>query len=126
MSMALQQHLLLPTLLARLAEDLTRCRSVLARIEVAVHHGLDAAKAGEISTDPPIYWQTNLQDIDLLDQHLADLAVCVQAVASEPAVQEGALLSGARVLGPLKLDDLRKRLRGDMTQTEDGSNIELF
>ncbi|MGV8952533.1 MAG: hypothetical protein ACOH2M_15610 [Cypionkella sp.] len=126
MSIALQQHLVLPTLLARLAEDLTRCRSVLARIEVAVHHGLDAAKAGEVGTDPPVYWQSNLQDIDLLDQHLADLAVCVQAIAADPAVQQGALLSGAHVLGPLKLDDLRKRLRGDTSQAEDASNIELF
>jgi hypothetical protein len=121
------QHLVAPpllpsALLAQVAEELLRCRAILSRIEHSVHAVIDSHPASSETRA----WHRNLQDIDLLEQNLADLARCLCATSAEPALQGGLPLSAVGVLGDLTLDDLRQRLRGHTQVTESGGEIEYF
>lgn len=109
-------------LLQRIAAELLQCRAMLSRIEHSVHAALEApiAQVGSGS------WQRNMQDIDLLEQYLGELALCLVAVAAEPALQMTADLSEAHVLGRLRLEDLRHRLQGRPSHAEPADHIELF
>lgn len=109
-------------LLKRIAQELLQCRSILARIEHSVHLTLDGPAAQTV----PLAWQKNLQDIDLLEQNLGDLATCLSAVAEQPAMRPPHDLSESHVLGPLRLDDLRHRLRGKPALPQTADPIEIF
>lgn len=121
------QHLVAPplvpgALLAQVAEELMRCRAILSRIEHSVHAMIDSHPASAETR----HWHRNLQDIDLLEQNLADLARCLGATAAEPALQDARPLSPVQVLGDLTLHDLRQRLRGHVPAVETGGAIEFF
>lgn len=109
-------------LLQRIAEELVQCQAILARIEHSVHLSLD----GPAAQVAPLSWQKNLQDIDLLEQNLGDLALCLSAIAEQPAMRAVADLNEAHVLGPLRLEDLRHRLHGKPERPERADPIELF
>ena len=121
MSECLQDVLAPAPLMLRLAEELRQCRAILAKVEHTFHQVLD----GEIGADQPRLWQVSIQSIDLLEQNLGDLATCMTAMADEPGLAGCASLNEARVLGPLKLDDLRRRLHGKPGQ-QSATRIELF
>jgi hypothetical protein len=109
-------------LLQRIAAELLHCRAILSRIEHSVHGALEAPSAQMQQGS----WQRNLQDIDLLEQNLGELALCLAAVAAEPAMQTAAELSEAHVLGRLRLEDLRHRLNGRPGQALPAEQIEIF
>lgn len=109
-------------LLQRIAEELVQCRAILSRIEHSVHQSLE----GAVTPDAPLSWQKNLQDIDLLEQNLGDLALCLTATAEQPAIGAVHDLNEAQVLGPLRLEDLRHRLHGKPTRPERADPIEIF
>jgi hypothetical protein len=109
-------------LLQRIAAELLHCQAILARIEHSVHAALQVPTP----VSPPITWQSNLQDIDLLEQNLGDLAMCLSAIAGEPLLRATADLSAAKVLGPLRLNDLRQRLHGKPAAAECCGPVEIF
>ncbi len=109
-------------LLKRVGLELLQCRSILARIEHSVHLTLE----GPASQTAPLAWQRNLQDIDLLEQILGDLAACLFAVADQPAMRSPHDLNEAQVLGPLRLEDLRHRLHGKPMLQLNPDPIEIF
>jgi len=109
-------------LLRRIAQELLQCRSILARIEHSVHLTLE----GQAGQTAPLVWQKNLQDIDLLEQNLGDLALCLSAVADQPALRFPHVLSETHVLGPLRLEDLRHRLHGKPARPATADPIEIF
>lgn len=121
MTECLQDVLAPAPLLLRLAEELRQCRAILASVEHTFHQVLD----GEIGADQPRLWQVSIQSIDLLEQNLGDLAACMTAMADEPGLAGCPRLNEARVLGPLKLDDLRQRLHGKAGHPR-ASRTELF
>jgi hypothetical protein len=123
-SPALQSPARLSTapLLQRIAAELLNCQAILSRIEHSVHQSLQ----GPAAQIAPLSWQKNLQDIDLLEQNLGDLAVCLTAVAAEPPLRDAADLNEAHVLGPLRLEDLRHRLHGKPHQPGCAEQIEIF
>ena len=121
------QHLVAPpllpaALLAQVAEELLRCRKILSRIEHSVHAVIESHPASAETRA----WHRNLQDIDLLEQNLADLARCLLATATQSALQGETALSPAEVLGDLTLHDLRQRLRGHLHASDNGGAIEYF
>lgn len=109
-------------LLQRIAAELLHCQAILARIEHSVHEALE----GPAPLVPPVSWQKNMQDIDLLEQNLGDLARCLSAVAVEPALHAVSDLNEAHVLGRLRLEDLRHRLHGRPSQATPADQIEIF
>lgn len=109
-------------LLKRIADELVQCQAILSRIEHSVHLSLD----GPAAQVAPLSWQKNLQDIDLLEQNLGDLALCLSAIADQPSVRTLADLNEAHVLGPLRLEDLRHRLHGKPARLEPADPIEIF
>ncbi len=114
---------LLPAdLLVQVAAELSHCKSILSRIEHSVHAVIDSHPASSETRS----WQRNLQDIDLLEQQLGDLARCLTAAAAEPAVQEARPLSILQVMGDLTLDDLRQRLLGRSDAFGPSVAVEFF
>ena len=109
-------------LLDRIAAELLQCRAILSRIEHSGHDILDTGPATATSRS----WQKNMQDMDLLGQNLSDLACCLHAAAAEPAVRKACDLSAPRVLGHLRLDDLRQRLRGKAAAPGQAASVEFF
>ena len=109
-------------LLERVAIEILHCRSILSRIEQSVHDILDHGPPGVATRS----WQKNMQDIDLLEQNLGDLARCLHAAATDPATQAADGLNETRVLGHLRLDDLRQRLRGRTAQIGQAATVEFF
>ena len=122
--MTMQQPSLIATapLLQRIAIELLQCQAILSRIEHSVHVALDALAP----LVPALSLQKNMQDIDLLEQNLADLALCLSAVAAEPALQAAQDLNEAHVLGRLRLEDLRHRLHCWPSNAEPADQIEIF
>ena len=121
MTVDLQDALAPSQLLLRLAEELRQCRAILAGVEKVFHQ----VTHGAIDADQPRLWQVSIQSIDLLEQNLGDLAACMTAMASEPGLAGCRDLNEARVLGPLKLDDLRQRLHG-RPGLQNATRSELF
>jgi hypothetical protein len=100
----------LDDLLRRTAAEIRRCRSVVVRLEDAVH-GLFDAQALQAQAGP----LRELQAIDLLDQRLHDLALWTEALAgashgcradtNAPDLARGLLLAEMRTaLGGLHSD----------------------
>jgi hypothetical protein len=114
--------LIAATLMHRLSDEIQRCRMVLARIEHTIHPVPE--DAGAEAGRQPLH--ADLQDIDLLDQKLCDLATCMVTLGQDPAIMAASGISEARVLGSLKLDDVRRRLRGTPQDQNGVKRIELF
>jgi hypothetical protein len=115
---------LYPTsLLDRVAAELLQCRAILSRVEHSVHDILDQHRAGGDERS----WQRNLQDIDLLEQNLGDLALCLQNAARDPVLASAQGLEARPILAPLRLDDLRQRLTGRISSaTARATDVEVF
>ena len=108
------------TLLDRLTGELHRCTQLLAGIEGVV---MPMIRSGTVSGGSVPH---AMQDIDLLGQCLDDIAACLAAVASSPALAQAAPLR-ADLLGILRLADMRFRLEGSVTvDTTPGHAVELF
>ena len=114
--MTMQQPSLIATapLVQRIAAELLQCRAILSRIEHSVHAALEATPPQV----PALSWQKNMQEIDLLEQTLGDLALCLSALAAEPALRDAPDLRYAHVLGRLRLEGLRHRLHGRPARAE--------
>lgn len=113
---------LYPTsLLDRVAAELLQCRAILSRIEHSVHDILDHHRAGGDARS----WQRNLQDIDLLEQNLGDLALCLQIAARDPVLVTAGGLEPRPILAPLRLDALRQRLSGRPSGAA-ATDVEVF
>jgi hypothetical protein len=109
-------------LLDRVACELQHCSSILSRVENSVHDLLQHNSGA----DGSLPWQRNLQDIDLLAQHLADLARCLLAASVDQSLQSAAEMNAHRVLGSLHLDDLRQRLCGNARLDPSERPVEFF
>lgn len=94
-------------LLIRTAVEIARCRSMVVSLEDAVHSTL-----GGDSSDPSPRPTRDLQLLDLLGQHLQDLALWTGGLA---AAAQGCFASRdiASLISPLRLDELRRSLGGD-------------
>lgn len=112
----------LAPLLDRIAAEILQCRVILSQIEHSVQDILDAAPLSAMSHTQ----QKDMQDIDFLSQIMDDLARFLHAAAVEPAVQNVCDLSVRRVLGHLRLDDLRQRLRGKAAAEGQEGAVEYF
>ena len=97
-------------LLIRLSEEVTTCAQLLTAIECEV--------AGMIKDvpDPDRPAPVTLQKFDLLAQTLADLSACLAGLGTgafpAPATADWA----DSAFGALRLDDLRRRLTGQVAQ----------
>lgn len=109
-------------LLLRMADELQLCLSILTRVEQSCHKIVDDQPA----TSLPKVWRANLQDIDLLEQVLGDLALCLSGLALEPQIEAAAEISPLRLFAGFKLDDLRRRLTGRPDHGTSTQRIELF
>ena len=109
-------------LLQRIAAELSRCQSLLDRIEHSVQVIMTAPSPGMILSAR----RSELQDIDLLGQSLGDLALCLRCAAASPPLETAADLDAGFVLSELRLQDLRHRLVGRQGVAPEVERIELF
>jgi hypothetical protein len=111
-------------LLDRVGAELGRCADALGGIEDVVLRLVDRQGPAAL---PPVGLQV-LQDIDRLSQTLAELAAVLGSLAPtlEGPEMAGASSDVARVLGRLKLADLRARLEGLDTSGQPEARVELF
>lgn len=109
-------------LLQRVAEELSTCQQILRRVEHAVQLIL-ATGAPTANLGP---WQKNMQDLDLLDQSLGDLGLCLRAAREDNALKQADALDAIKVLGPLRLADIRHRLNGRPAPEDRADQIEIF
>ena len=115
-------HITAALLLRRVEAELGGCRRLLAKIEASVESMLST---GQIAPDDPMH-VSEMQGIDLLDQTLGDLILCLQAMASAPPIGTALPLRVAHITRRLRLADLRDRLGGRRTADERGVDVELF
>ncbi|EEW24194.1 hypothetical protein [Rhodobacter ferrooxidans] len=109
-------------LMQRVAAELSHCQAILRRVEHAVHETVLAPGA---NTTGPV-WQKNMQDLDLLDQSLGDLALCLNSAAQGAALHNTVPLNAIEVLGALRLEHLRHRLKGTSAVPDRIDHIEIF
>ena len=107
--------------LARTAEEVARCRTIVLRIEDAVHRLVDTGRLR--GSDTPM---AEVQSIDLLDQRLDDLARWLSAIA--PLAGASPLPQPALdALAALRLEELRHALGGRTRgQGQNSGLTELF
>lgn len=115
-------HITASLLLSRVEAELGGCRVILARIEAAVETLL---QSGNIALDDPLH-VVEMQNIDLLDQTIADLAICLQDIAAAPPIGTAQPLRVAHITRRMRLAGLRDRLGGRTTPAERGDAVELF
>lgn len=115
-------HITASLLLRRVEAELGGCRVILAKIETAVETLL---QSGNIAQDDPLH-VVEMQNIDLLDQTIADLVTCLQDIASAPPIGTAQPLRVAHITRRMRLADLRDRLGGRTTPAERGDAVELF
>lgn len=115
-------HITAALLLRRIEAELGGCRRLLAKIETSVETMLSR---GHIAADDPLH-VSEMQSIDLLDQTLGDLILCLQELASAPPIGTALPLRVAHITRRLRLADLRNRLGGRTTPEERGDDVELF
>ena len=115
-------HITAALLLRRVEAELGSCRRLLAMIESAVETMLSR---GKVAPDDPLH-VSEMQNIDLLDQTLGDLILCLQELASAPPMGTALPLRVAHITRRLRLADLRDRLSGRVTPVERGDDVELF
>lgn len=109
-------------LLLRMADEMQRCLAILTRVEQSCHQIVEDQPDASL----PKVWRANLQDIDLLEQVLGDLALCLSGLAAEPQILGAAEISPLRILAATRLDDLRRRLTGRPDNGTSSQRIELF
>ncbi len=115
-------HITAALLLRRVEAELGGCRRLLSKIESSVETMLSR---GHIAADDPLH-VSEMQAIDLLDQSLADLILCLQELAAAPPIGTALPLRVAHITRRLRLADLRDRLSGQTAKPERGDDVELF
>lgn len=115
-------HITAALLLRRVEAELGGCRRLLSKIESSVETMLSR---GHIAADDPLH-VSEMQAIDLLDQSLADLILCLQELASAPPIGTALPLRVAHITRRLRLADLRDRLSGQVAKSGRGDDVELF
>ncbi len=115
-------HITAALLLRRVEAELGGCRRLLAQIEASVETMLSR---GSIAPNDPLH-VSEMQSIDLLDQTLADLILCLQELASAPPIGTALPLRVAHITRRLRLADLRERLVGRGTAGERSAEVVLF
>jgi hypothetical protein len=109
-------------LLTRIGSELGGGRAILAKVENAVETLL---RSGNVAPDHPLHI-LEMQNIDLLDQILADLMLLFQGLADCDAIAAAQPLHLGPVLGRLRLAALRSRLSGFAPAPDSGEGVELF
>lgn len=109
-------------LLYRIEAELGGCRAILAKVENAVETLL---KSGNVAADDPLHI-IEMQNIDLLDQILADVMLCLQDMAGSDPIQSAPALRLGLVTRRTRLAALRNRLAGFAGAADDGDGVELF
>ena len=109
-------------LLYRIEAELGGCRAILAKVENAVETLL---KSGNVAADDPLHI-IEMQNIDLLDQILADVMLCLQDLAGSESIQSAPALRLGLVTRRTRLAALRNRLSGFAGTVDDGDGVELF
>lgn len=123
--MSFQQHgvhIAADLLLDRIAQELAGCRAILVRVEHAVETLL---KSGNVPLDDPLHI-AEMQNIDLLDQILADVVLCLQDIVASHAIAETRDLPLGEVTRRLRLAALTNRLAGHAAIADSGNGVELF
>lgn len=116
------QHVAASILLRRVEAELGTCRRLLTGIETMVETML---ANGQVAPDDPLH-VVEAQNIDLLDQMLADLALFLTALAAAPNLGVAQPLRLAHLTRSLRLDDLRDRLGGTPLRSRGEGDVELF
>jgi len=88
----------------RLAAEVERAEWALRRVERSIAPLIAEDRAGLASHA--------VQDIDLVLQSLADIARCLDGLSGQ--LSPLAVLDGQALLAPLRLDDIAKRLAGQL------------
>lgn len=89
-------------ILRRIGAELVQCRAML--------HGLELAFGPHLAGPLAAGTSRALQDVDRLDQTLADLTTCLDLLAVE--IDGAAKIDARNLLGAMRLDDLARRLAG--------------
>ena len=110
-------------LLHRIEMELGNCRVILAKVEMAVETLLQSE---EVAADDPLHI-VEMQSIDLLDQILADLMLCLQDLARSDSITTAHAIRLGAILRRTRLAGLRNRLAGSAeTEVDIGDGVELF
>lgn len=109
-------------LLSRIEAELSGCRTILGKVESAVETLL---QSGNVAADDPLHIQ-EMQNIDLMDQILADLMLCLQDLGTTPTILAAQPARLGQVVRRTRLADLRNRLAGLSSPAHRGDGVELF
>jgi hypothetical protein len=109
-------------ILHRIGAELGGCRHLLANEENALETLL---QSGNVAADDPLHL-VEMQNIDLLDQLLADVILCLQDMAGSEPIKMAAALRVGQVTRRIRLAALRNRLAGFAQTVDPGAGIELF
>lgn len=109
-------------LLHRIEAELALCRSILAKVENAVETLL---QSGNVAADDPLHI-VEMQNIDLLDQSLADIMLCLQDLTGSDAISTAQPVRLGQVTRRLRLAALRGRLSGFAPIVDHSAGVELF
>lgn len=123
--MSFQEHgvqIAADLLLHRIEQELAGCRAILVRVEMAVEALL---KSAHVALDHPLHI-VEMQNIDLLDQIIADVMLCLQDLGQSDAVASAQTVRLSVVTRRLRLAGLRNRLAGHATVADPGATVELF
>ena len=115
-------HIAADLLLHRIEQELAGCRAILVRVETAVEALL---KSAHVAQDDPLHI-VEMQNIDLLDQIIADVMLCLQDLGGSDAVASAQTVRLSVVTRRLRLAALRNRLAGHATVADSGAAVELF
>lgn len=115
-------HIAASLLLHRLEQELSGCRAILVRVETAVEMLM---KSGNVALDDPLHI-VEMQNIDLLDQVLADVMLCLQDMGASESIAATRGLRLGDVTRRLRLAALRNRLAGHATLAVADDGVELF
>ena len=110
------------TLLHRLEHELDGCRSLLVKVENAVETLL---QSGNIAADDPLHI-IEMQNIDLLDQRLADLMLFIHDLSTTDPIIDAQTVRVSQVVRRIRLAALRNRLAGVAHAPDDSDGVELF
>ena len=115
-------HCAVDALLHRVSQELAGCRSLLVKVETAVETLL---QSGNIAADDPLHI-IEMQNIDLLDQILADLMLFLQDISASDPIIDAQTISMSQVVRRIRLAALRNRLTGLACAPDDSNGVELF
>jgi len=115
-------HIAADKLLFRVEQELAGCRNLLVKVENAVETLL---QSGNIAADHPLHI-IEMQNIDLLDQILADLILFIQDLAASDSMINLQPVRVNQVVRRIRLAALRNRIAGFAHLPDEGDGVELF